>query len=105
MFDAPGTSPYDKIPFSANTSDEHRATALKAAEESMVLLKNNGGLPLAQGVKSIAVVGPTADLLVSLEGNYNGASLHAVSPLDGITKQFSSATVHYAQGSTLAEGA
>ncbi len=104
MLDAPGTSPYDKIPFSANTSDEHRATALKAAEESMVLLKNNGGLPLAQGVKSIAVVGPTADLLVSLEGNYNGTSLHAVSPLDGITKQFSSATVHYAQGATLAEG-
>jgi beta-glucosidase len=104
MLDAPGSSPYDKIPFSANASDEHRAAALKAAEESMVLLKNNGALPLAQGVKSIAVVGPTADLLVSLEGNYNGTSLHAVSPLDGITKQFSSANIHYAQGSTLADG-
>jgi beta-glucosidase len=104
MLDAPGTSPYDKIPFSANTSDEHRAAALQAAKESMVLLKNNGALPLAQGIKNIAVVGPTADLLVSLEGNYNGVSLHAVSPLDGITKQFSSAAIHYAQGSTLADG-
>lgn len=104
MLDAPGTSPYDKIPFSASASNEHRAAALKAAEESMVLLKNNSGLPLAQGVKSIAVVGPTADLLASLEGNYNGVSLHAISPLDGITKQFSSAAIHYAQGSTLVDG-
>jgi beta-glucosidase len=50
------------------------------------------------------VVGPTADLLVSLEGNYNGQPLHPVSPLDGITKQFHSSTIHYAQGATLANG-
>jgi beta-glucosidase len=104
MFNAPESSPYDKIPFSANASEEHRAAAEKAAEESMVLLKNDGALPLHQSPKKIAVVGPTADLLVSLEGNYNGTSLHAVSPLDGIAKQFPSAAIQYAQGATLAEG-
>lgn len=104
MFDAPGSSPYDKIPFSADASPEHRQVALKAAEESMVLLKNNGALPLRKSLRSIAVVGPTADLLVSLEGNYNGTALHPVSPLDGMMKQFPAATIHYAQGATLADG-
>ncbi len=87
-------------------SEAHRATALKVAEESLVLLKNDGALPLAgASARSIAVVGPTADLLVSLEGNYNGQPLHPVTPLDGILKQFGASSVHYAQGSLLAEGA
>jgi beta-glucosidase len=102
FFDPPGNSPLDRIPFSTVASEQHRKTALKAAEESMVLLQNNGALPITKALHDIAVVGPTADLLVSLEGNYNGQPLHPVSPLDGITKQFHSATVHYAQGSTLA---
>ena len=66
--------------------------------------RNNGALPLSKAPHDIAVVGPTADLLVSLEGNYNGQPLHPVSPLDGITKQFHASTIHYAQGSTLANG-
>ncbi|WP_263382359.1 glycoside hydrolase family 3 C-terminal domain-containing protein [Granulicella arctica] len=100
MFDS---TPYDKIPFSEDASAAHGAISLKAAEESIVLLKNDGSLPLVKA-KRIAVVGPTADLLTSLEGNYNGQALGAVSPLDGITKQFSGATIHYAQGATLATG-
>jgi beta-glucosidase len=105
MFDPPGSSALDKIPFSEATSDDHRAVALQAAEESMVLLKNgNHALPLAKTVHSIAVVGPTADLLVSLEGNYNGQAFHPVTPLDGIHQQFPSAAIHYAEGSTLADG-
>ena len=59
---------------------------------------------MSKAPHDIAVVGPTADLLVSLEGNYNGQPLHPVSPLDGITKQFHGATIHYAQGSNLAAG-
>jgi beta-glucosidase len=99
-----GGSPYSTIPYSENASAAHRALALKAAEESIVLLKNDGALPFKASPKRIAVVGPTADLLTSLEGNYNGQAVDPVSPLDGIRKQFPGATVHYAQGATLATG-
>ena len=104
LFDAPGTNAYDTLPFSANASAANGAISLKAAEESMVLLKNDGTLPLSPGLKQIAVVGPTADLLTSLEGNYNGQPLGAVFPLDAIAAQFPEATIHYAQGATLATG-
>jgi beta-glucosidase len=104
MFDPPGSSLLDHVPESEIASEAHRAVALKAAEESMVLLKNDGVLPLKPGVKRIAVVGPTADLLVSLEGNYNGEPVHPVTPLDGIKQQFAGATVRYAQGANLADG-
>ena len=103
MFDPPGSA-RDQVPFSAVASPAHRAIALAAAEESMVLLQNDGILPLAGSARRIAVIGPTADLLASLEGNYNGASLDAVSPLDGIARQFPDAVVHYAQGALLADG-
>jgi beta-glucosidase len=104
MFDPPGSNPGDLIPASAVASAENRSIALKAAEESMVLLQNNGILPLQGGPRRIAVIGPTADLQTSLEGNYNGSSLDAVSPLDGIARQFPDAIAHYAQGSVLADG-
>ena len=104
MFDAPGANPYDKIKFSENDSEPHRDLSLKAAREAMVLLKNDGVLPLASTAHRIAVVGPTADLLTSLEGNYNGQASHPVSPLDGIQKQFAGAKILYAQGATLATG-
>jgi beta-glucosidase len=102
MFDP--SDPRNKIPFSENASEAHRAVALKAANESIVLLKNTGVLPLGNKPHSIAVVGATADLLGSIEGNYNGTALHPVYPLDGIAKQFAGAAIHYAQGATLAEG-
>ncbi len=102
MFDP--SDPRNRIPFSENASEAHRAVALKAANESIVLLKNTGVLPLVKKPHSIAVVGATADLLGSIEGNYNGTALHPVYPLDGIAKQFSGAAIHYAQGATLAEG-
>jgi beta-glucosidase len=104
LFDAPGSSPLDAIPFSVNTSAANRATALKAAEEAIVLLKNDGTLPLAKTPANIAVVGPEADLIFGLEGNYNGVPYKPVEPVDGIVAQFSGSTIHYAQGSTLAEG-
>jgi beta-glucosidase len=104
MFDPPHSSAADQIPFSAVASAEHRAIALEAAEESMVLLQNDGVLPLQSAPRRIAVIGPTADLEASLEGNYNGTSLDAVSPLDGIIRQFPDTSVHYAQGSVLADG-
>ena len=104
LFDPAGTSPLRDEPESEIASETHRAAALRAAEESMVLLKNDGTLPLKSSVQRIAVVGPTADLLVSLEGNYNGQPVHPVTPLDGIRQQFAGATVRYAQGANLADG-
>jgi beta-glucosidase len=104
MFDPPGANPNDAIPYAETASEPNRQVALKAARESMVLLKNDGILPLKAGIRKIAVVGPTAALLPSLEGNYNGTSLNAVYPVDGIAKQFPKAHVAYAQGSSLAEG-
>lgn len=102
MFDPPGSS-LDRIPFSSVASDASRQSSRKAAEESIVLLKNNGVLPLKSPGK-IAVIGPTADSLPSILGNYVGTPLHPVTPLDGMLHQFKSTPILYAQGSMLAEG-
>lgn len=104
MFDPQGDSVRDKIPGAVVASAEHEQMSLKAAEESMVLLKNNGILPLRKAPQKIAVIGPTADLLASLEGNYNGQPKHPVYPLDGIKEQFKDSTILYAQGANLAAG-
>jgi beta-glucosidase len=105
MFDPPASYAYGRIPLSENNSPEHRALALQAARESIVLLKNkDGALPLRAGVKRIAVVGPTAELVQSLQGNYNAPPPDPVYPITGIEKRFGATTVSYAQGSTLAAG-
>ena len=105
MFDPPDSYAYGRIPISENNSTEHRQLALQAARESMVLLKNQShALPLKQDIKTIAVIGPTAELVQSLQGNYNGPPPSPVYPISGIEKRFVSAKVNYAQGSTLVEG-
>jgi beta-glucosidase len=103
MFDPPGFNPLDKIPSAEIASAPNRQIALKAGEESIVLLKNGGALPLKSAPGKVAVIGPTADLLPSILGNYVGTPLHPVTPLDGIRKQFRGSPILYAQGSTLAE--
>jgi len=76
---------YDRIPVTANDTDEHAALAQKAAEKSMVLLENDGVLPLdASRIRTIAVIGPNADSQFALEGNYNGTSSRYVTFLEGI---------------------
>ena len=104
LFDPPGASKLNAIPVSDVASEPHRRASLKAAEESIVLLKNKGVLPLKPAARKIAVIGPTADLLPSLLGNYEGTPWHPVTPLDGMAENFKSAPMLYAQGSTLAEG-
>ncbi len=103
LFDPQGSS-LDRIPFATAASDANRMISRKAAEESIVLLKNNGALPLKSAPGHIAVIGPTADQLTSILGNYVGTPLHPVTPLEGIMNQFKSTPILYAQGSTLAEG-
>ena len=106
MFDPPESYAYGRIPFSETNSSDHRKLSLQAAREAIVLLKNDGGaLPLSKNIKKIAVVGPTAELVQSLQGNYNGPPPDPVSPIAGIERRFKDqAKVVYAQGSTLAEG-
>ena len=76
---------YDQIPVTDTDTDEHAALALKAAEKSMVLLENDGTLPLdPHRTKTIAVIGPNADSVMALEGNYNGTSSRYVTFLAGL---------------------
>jgi beta-glucosidase len=101
MFDPPERVPYTKIPYSENDSAAHRLLARTAERESIVLLKNQGGiLPLKAAVSKIAVIGPSADDPIGLLGNYNGISSKQVTPLEGISRQFAKAQVQYALGAT-----
>jgi beta-glucosidase len=104
MFDPQGSSPLDNIRLNPEMSAANRGHASKAAAESMVLLKNTGVLPLKSPVGRIAVVGPTADLLVSILGNYVGTPIRPVTPLDGMLQGFKDSPILYSQGSTLAAG-
>lgn len=101
MFDPPERVPYANIPYRVNDSEPHRALALEAARKSMVLLKNDGGLlPLNRNLGTIAVIGPNADEVEVLLGNYNGFPSDPVTPLRGIREKVSSGTrVLYAKGS------
>lgn len=87
MFDPPEMVPYAATPETEIDSAPHRALALKAAEESMVLLKNNGVLPLQESAK-IAVFGPLAESVRVLHGNYSGTASHATTALAGLRAQF-----------------
>ncbi|HEY1647294.1 MAG TPA: glycoside hydrolase family 3 C-terminal domain-containing protein [Terracidiphilus sp.] len=102
MFDPPASVPYSQLGQADIDSPQHRDLALQAARESIVLLKNHSALLPLSANKSIAVIGPTADLLQAAEGNYNGASSSPVLLLEGLRKQFRN--VIYSPGSELAEG-
>jgi beta-glucosidase len=104
LFDPQGSNQLDHVPFATAGSFPNRQSSEKAAEESIVLLKNSGILPLKTTPGHIAVIGPTADLLPSILGNYVGTPSYPVTPLDGIIRQFRSSPILYAQGSTLAAG-
>jgi beta-glucosidase len=98
MFDPPESVPYAQIPEAEIDSAPHRELALQAARESMVLLKNDGVLPLKTDIRNIAVVGPLADSVLVLHGNYAGTASHATTALEGIRKQFPSAQISYEPG-------
>ena len=96
MFD--DKTEYDDIPYIVVACKEHKEVSLKCAQKSMVLLKNNGILPLDESrLQTIAVIGPNSDSQIALEGNYNGTADKYVTFLDGIRKRFDGRVI-YAEG-------
>ena len=105
MFDPPERVRWAQIPYSVNDAPEHDRLARRVAQKSIVLLKNSGVLPLRKDLRTIAVVGPTADDLMSLLGNYNGTPSRPVTILAGIRNAVGPGTkVIYERGVDLVEG-
>src|SRR5438874_11188376 len=104
MFDPPESVPWSKLTIADNDTPAHRQLALEAARKSIVLLKNDRStLPLKPSVKSIAVIGPPADSLPVLLGNYAGTPSAYTTILDGIRKRFRGAKINTAIGAPLTE--
>ena len=102
MFDPRSADPYSRITPEENDTEAHRQLALRMAQESIVLLKNSGHLlPLKQTPGTIAVIGPNADSLDAIEGNYNGTPSKPVTVLAGIRNRFPRSKIIYEEASGL----
>lgn len=102
MFDE--HTPFDDIDYTVIDCDAHRALNLEAARKSLVLLKNNGILPVdKQKLKNVAVIGPNADSVVPLNGNYHGTANEYHTVLQGIREALPGVRVNYSKGCHLYE--
>ena len=101
LFD--GDCPWNRVPYSVVDCDEHAGAALRAAEESFVLLKNDGVLPLDPAkLSTVAVIGPNAENPGALRGNYYGTSSRMVTFLQGLRRALEGkARILYSEGSHL----
>ena len=106
MFDPEEIVPYAQIPYSVNNNSAHDWLARVASQKSIVLLKNqNNTLPLSRDIKTVAVIGPNADDIQSLWGNYSGVPSNPITVLKGIQNRLEpNAKVLYAKGTDLAKG-
>ena len=82
--DDPSLVEWSKIPYSAMSTKESAQKSLDMARQTIVLLKNDGVLPLKANAEKIAVIGPNADNMTMMWGNYNGTPNHTVTILQGI---------------------
>lgn len=102
MFDE--HTPFDEIGYDKVDCEEHRALNEEVARKSMVLLKNNGILPLDKSkIKNIAVMGPNANSIIALEGNYHGTANQYHTVLEAIRAELPNARVNYSEGCHLYE--
>ena len=93
---------YDRIPYTAVCCPEHLALALRCAEEGIVLLKNDGVLPLSREIGALGVVGPNADDRKALIGNYHGTAPEYITLLEGIRRVApETMRIHYSEGCAL----
>src|SRR5262249_37297746 len=106
MFDPPERNPYASIPKSVVDGPEHRALALEAARESLVLLKTDGILPFdPKKTKKLAVIGPAASVFLHGSAGYHGTNQHLVTLHDGIARRAGSrAMVSFVAGTILPSG-
>lgn len=105
LFAPEGAVKYESIAYDVVDSETHRLLALETARKSLVLLKNeNQMLPFSKDLKKVAVIGPNADDLEVLLGNYNGYPSNPITPLKGIIEKLPNAEVNFAVGCKLAEG-
>ena len=107
MFDPADMLPWANLKADVISSEAHNDLATQAARESMVLLENSKGvLPLSKSLKNIAVIGPNADDVELLNGNYGGTPTkeHQHSLLEGIRKAVPGVNVFYKKACELADG-
>ena len=106
MFDPADMIPWKDLAPEVISSESNHQLAIQAARESMVLLDNNGILPLAKSLKKIAVVGPNANDAGLLNGNYGGTPTkeHTFTLLQGIREAVPGTEVYYSQACPLMEG-
>lgn len=105
MFDPAEMSPWKDLGPEVINSESNHALATQAAREAMVLLENNGVLPLSKSIKTLAVVGPNADDTGLLNGNYGGTPTeeHTRSLLEGIKAAMPGTKVIYRKACELAD--
>jgi len=102
LFDPAAQMPFSKITAADYDTAEHRALSLRMAQSAMVLLKNQGNLlPLKSAPRTIAVIGPNADSLDALVGNYYGTPSKPVTVLEGIRARYPGAKIVHVQGTGL----
>jgi len=102
LLDPPaGRAPFAAIAKTAFDTPAHRELATAVARSSMVLLKNDGLLPLAKAPARIAVIGPNADSVDALVGNYNGDPSNPVTVLAGLRQRFPGSRIDYVPGAGL----
>ena len=89
---------YDDIPYEIIECAAHMALSAKAADESVVLLKNDGILPLSKETKTIGIIGPNADSRLALMGNYHGTSSEYVTVLQGVREIYPNSRILYSEG-------
>jgi len=103
MFDPDSLVPYAQIPMSVVGCEAHQKLNLEVAEKSLVLLKNDGILPL-KNIKKVALIGPNANNPSILIGNYNGDPINPVTPLQGLRDRLGAKNVFYTPGCPIVPG-